>query len=128
MSISDMIHNSLTMSTEEHADLLHRGWRAEVVDSLQARGFREAGVDPDDRSTPMFLKQSALPHLFIPVNPGDTLQDIDQAIYHSARRAGHESLASAFMRFFDSCKNWHTPDPLEKRLTALESQIINHQS
>jgi hypothetical protein len=127
-SISEQIRAANTMTSSEVDDLIRAGWDIDVIKSLCDRGFREACPmpQPDGSISPSFLRQTALPHLHIVLEKSAILEDLDTAIHESALRAGHESLASSFMSFFDRCKHWRpAPDlsALEARLAKLEATL-----
>lgn len=125
MSLNDKKREKLIMPEIERQGLLDAGWKLEVVTALHARGFREVmpDVNADGTQTPRFLRQTQLPHLLIRLEKGDTLEDLDSAIFEAGRRDGHESLASGFMSFFDRVKNWKSQTSLESRLAKLEVQL-----
>jgi hypothetical protein len=115
------------MTAPEFSEVIALGFSADVVTSLEARGFRRAGIDPDDRTLTQFLRQTCTPNIRISLHPSADLEALDTAIHDAAVRIGHATLAGRFMDFFDHCKSWR-PDPaptstLEARLAKLEEMI-----
>jgi len=136
MTMHDKIRAADVMTADEKKELLEAGWHPDVVASLELRGFRpckpdyiaaRAG-DMDFKSCLGFVRQTAMPHLYITLQrdplPHVMLERIDSAIHDAGCVSGHQSLAGHFMRFFELCKSWRpAPDlrELEERLKVLEA-------
>lgn len=141
-SMHDRMRAENLMTQDEVTELRALGWQLEVIQALQHRGFRPCKPDAimarsgdfDIHRSMGFLRQTAMPHLYVTVErdelPHVVLERIDSAIYEAGYRSGHETLAGHFMRFFEQCKNWKPmPDvrDLEKRLAELEQRAANKE-
>lgn len=127
-SLSHLIAEDKRMTTAEAADLLSRGFKVELVTFLRARGFREAGPrnNPDRTSTATFLRQTHYPHIHIPVEPTDTIDDLLTAIYDAGYTDGSDRIATAHQKFIEAVQRPRRPSAtersIEQRLAALEAK------
>lgn len=139
-SMHDKMRDAEMMTDEEFIELQTLGWHPDVIQALRVRGFRPCKPDHiiarsgdfNIHRSMGFLRQTTVPHLHITVEsdelPYVVLERIDTAIFEAGHRAGHEHIASLFMRLFEQCKNWRpAPDVVsfEKRLADLERLTTN---
>lgn len=127
-SLAQLIAEDKRMTTAEAADLLNRGFKDEIVTFLRARGFREAGdrLNADRTTTATFLRQTHYPHIHIPVEPTDTIDDLLTAIYDAGYTDGGDRIATAHQKFIEAVQRPRRPSAtersIEQRLAALEAK------
>lgn len=129
-ALSQLIADEKRMTDVEHRNLIeHRGYKPSVVEFLRDRGFREAGtICHDDHSkTVSFLRQTHYPHIHIPVEPSDDLDDVLTAIYDAGYSDGGDRIATKWQSFEAAVKRPRRPSEtersLEQRLKALEDKV-----
>lgn len=128
-SLSQLIADEKRMTDAEHRELVSRGYKPSVVEFLRDRGFREAGtICHDDHSkTVSFLRQTHYPHIHIPVEPGDDLDDVLTAIYDAGHLDGGDRVAMRWQSFEAAVKRPRRPSEtersIEQRLAALEAKL-----
>lgn len=128
-ALSQLIADEKRMTDAEHRELVSRGYKPSVVEFLHDRGFREAGtICHDDHSkTVSFLRQTHYPHIHIPVEPGDDLDDVLTAIYDAGHLDGGDRIAMRWQSFESAVKRPRRPSEtersLEQRLKALEDKL-----
>lgn len=127
-SLAQLIADDKRMTTAEAADLLNRGFNDELVEFLRARGFREAGdrLNGDRTTTATFLRQTHYPHIHIPVEPTDTIDDLLTAIYDAGYADGSDRIATLHQKFIEAVQRPRRPSAtdrsIEQRLAALEAK------
>jgi hypothetical protein len=127
-SLAQLIADDKRMTTAEAADLLNRGFKDELVEFLRAHGFREAGdrLNGDRTTTATFLRQTHYPHIHIPVEPTDTIDDLLTAIYDAGYTDGSDRIATAHQKFIEAVQRPRRPSAtdrsIEQRLAALEAK------
>lgn len=127
-SLAHLIAEDKRMTTVEAADLLNRGFNDELVEFLRARGFREAGdrLNADRTTTATFLRQTHYPHIHIPVEPTDTIDDLLTAIYDAGYTDGSDRIATLHQKFIEAVQRPRRPSAtdrsIEQRLAALEAK------
>jgi hypothetical protein len=127
-SLAQLIADDKRMTTAEAADLLNRGFKDELVTFLRAHGFREAGdrLNGDRTTTATFLRQTHYPHIHIPVEPTDTIDDILTAIYDAGYTDGGDRIATLHQKFIEAVQRPRRPSAtdrsIEQRLAALEAK------
>ena len=127
-SLAQLIADDNRMTTAEAADLLNRGFNDDIVEFLRAYGFREAGVrnNADRTTTSMFLQQTHFPHIHIPVEPTDDLNDLLTAIYDAGYTDGSDRIAIMHQKFIEAVQRPRRPSEtersIEQRLAALEAK------
>jgi hypothetical protein len=132
-SVSQLIADEKRMTEAEVADLLARGFKLEVVQFLQARGFREAGEirHADHTTSHSFLRQTHYPHLHIVLDPPDDLNDLLTAIYEIGWNDGSDRIATLHHRFIEAVQRPRRPSEtersIEQRLQTLETQLQSCQ-
>lgn len=132
-SVSQLSADQKRMTDAEVADLLSRGFKGEVVQFLQARGFREAGEmrHADHSTSHSFVRQTHYPHLHIVLDPPDDLDDLLTAIYEIGWNDGGDRIATLHHRFMEAVQRPRRPSEtersIEQRLQALESQCLSCQ-
>lgn len=122
----EQARNGLRMTEPEFAEVIGLGFQADVVRSLQARGFRRAGTDPDERTHTQFLRQTCTPNIRISLHPSADLEALDTAIHEAGQRWMHDQLAWRHNNFLAAMRTPNLEDPLASltaRLTALEAQL-----
>lgn len=128
-ALSQLIADEKRMTDVEHRELVSRGYKPSVVEFLRDRGFRQAGeIRNDDGTTsPTFLRQTHYPHIHIPVEPGDDLDDVLTAIYDAGHLDGGDRIAMRWQSFESAVKRPRRPSEtersLEQRLKALEDKL-----
>lgn len=128
-SLAQLIADDKRMTTAEAAALLNRGFKDDIVTFLRAHGFREAGdrVNGDRTTTATFLRQTHYPHIHIPVEPTDTIDDLLTAIYDAGHTDGSDRIATLHQKFIEAVQRPRRPSATERsidqRLAALESQL-----
>ena len=128
-SLAQLIADDKRMTTAEAADLLNRGFNDDIVEFLRAYGFREAGVrnNADRTTTSMFLRQTHFPHIHIPVEPTDDIDDVLTAIYDAGYTDGSDHIATLHQKFIEAVQRPRRPTEtersIEQRLAALEKQL-----
>lgn len=128
-SFAQLIADDKRMTTAEAADLLNRGFNDETVECLRAYGFREAGVrnNADRTTTSMFLRQTHFPHIHIPVEPSDDIDDLITAIYDAGYTDGSDRIATLHQKFIEAVQRPRRPSEtertIEQRLAAVESKL-----
>lgn len=128
-SLAQLIADDKRMTTAEAADLLNRGFNDDIVEFLRAYGFREAGVrnNADRTTTSMFLRQTHFPHIHIPVEPSDDIDDLITAIYDAGYTDGSDRIATLHQKFIEAVQRPRRPSEtersIEQRLTAVESKL-----
>ena len=138
MSLSQTKRAADTMTPDGRAELLAKGWRPEVIDSLAVRGFRPCKPDfiaarfdgSDPSRTVGFIRQTCIPHLHITVDnsaePHEALEAIDTAIFEAGQRWMHGQIAHRWNTFGTFMRTPNLEDPLASltaRLAALEAQL-----
>lgn len=127
-SLAHLIAEDKRMTTAEAADLLNRGFKDELVEFLRAYGFREAGdrLNGDRTTTATFLRQTHYPHIHIPVEPTDTIDDLLTAIYDAGYTDGGDRIATLHQKFMEAVQRPRRPSAtersIEQRLAALEAK------
>lgn len=127
-SLAQLIADDKRMTTVEAADLLNRGFNDELVEFLRACGFREAGdrLNADRTTTATFLRQTHYPHIHIPVEPTDTIDDLLTAIYDAGYADGGDRIATLHQKFIEAVQRPRRPSAtersIEQRLAALEAK------
>lgn len=127
-SLAQLIADDKRMTTAEAADLLNRGFKDELVEFLRTCGFREAGdrLNADLSTTATFLRQTHYPHIHIPVEPTDTIDDLLTAIYDAGYTDGGDRIATAHQKFIEAVQRPRRPSAtersIEQRLAALEAK------
>jgi hypothetical protein len=127
-SLSQLIAEDKRMTDDEALWLKASGFKGHVVEFLRTSGFREAGPrnNPDRTSTATFLRQTHYPHIHIPVEPTDDLDDVLTAIYDAGYTDGSDRIATAHQKFIEAVQRPRRPSAtersIEQRLAALESE------
>jgi len=122
----EQTRNGLRMTEPEFADVIALGFSDDVVTSLQARGFRRAGIDPDERTHTQFLRQTCTPNIRISLHPSADLEALDTAIHEAGQHWMHGQIAWRWNNFATAMRTPNLEDPLASlaaRLAALEAQL-----
>ena len=121
----EQARNGLRMTETEFAEVISLGFSTAVVKALQARGFRRAGTDPDDRTQTQFLRQTSTPNIRLSLHPTADLEALDTAIHEAGQHWMHSQLAFRWNNFTTAMRAPNLADPLASlaaRLAALEAQ------
>lgn len=127
-SLSHLIAEDKRMTDAEALELQARGFKVNVIAFLANRGFREAGdrLNADRTTTATFLRQTHYPHIHIPVEPTDTIDDLLTAIYDAGYTDGGDRIATLHQKFIDAVQRPRRPSAtdrsIEQRLAALEAK------
>ena len=127
-SLSHLIAEDKRMTDAEALELQARGFKVNVIAFLANRGFREAGarLNADRTTTATFLRQTHYPHIHIPVEPTDTIDDLLTAIYDAGYTDGSDRIATLHQKFIEAVQRPRRPSAtersIEQRLAAPEAK------
>jgi len=115
------------MSPQDLSDCQRQGFHPAIIAMLDAADFHPAGdhKHADGTTSPAFVRQGSLPHIYITLDPRCDVREVITAIFDAGRQQGHEGLAASFMSFFERARRIPPAadlSTLEKRLAALESK------
>ena len=121
------------MSPQDLSDCQRQGFHPAVIAILDAADFLPAGdhKHQDGTTSPAFVRQGSLPHIYITLDPRCDVREVITAIFDAGRQQGHEGLAASFMSFFDRCRRIPPAadvSTLEKRLAVLEARQGDNQT
>jgi len=115
------------MSPQDLALTAAQGFSPAVIAMLNTADFHPAGdhKHQDGTTSPAFVRQGSLPHIYITLDPRCDVREVITAIFEDGRKQGHEVLAASFMSFFERCRRIPPAadmSALEKRLAAIEAR------